>query len=79
VDVLYCVLGGFPASEFYKLTFRNAVSVPPMKMEPIQRSETSAYKIQTLGNYPEDNMLQLISSSSTHVYNLLVCCRQAVC
>jgi hypothetical protein len=30
-----------------------------MKMEPIQCSETSAYKIQTPGNYPEDNILQL--------------------
>jgi hypothetical protein len=30
-----------------------------MKMEPIQCSETSAYKIQTPGNYPEDNILLL--------------------
>jgi hypothetical protein len=30
---------------------------PPMKMEPIQCSETSAYKIQTPGNYPEDNII----------------------
>jgi hypothetical protein len=28
-----------------------------MKMEPIQCSETSAYKIQMPGNYPEDNIL----------------------
>jgi hypothetical protein len=28
-----------------------------MKMEPIQCSETSAYKIQTLWKYPEDNIL----------------------
>jgi hypothetical protein len=27
-------------------------------MEPIQFSETSAYKIQTPGNYPEDNILK---------------------
>jgi hypothetical protein len=27
-------------------------------MEPIQCSETSAYNIQTLGNYPEDNILK---------------------
>jgi hypothetical protein len=26
-------------------------------MEPMQCSETSAYKIQTPGNYPEDNTL----------------------
>jgi hypothetical protein len=28
-------------------------------METIQCSETSAYKIQTPGNYPEDNILLL--------------------
>jgi hypothetical protein len=27
-------------------------------MEPIQCSETSAYKIQTPGNYPEDIIIQ---------------------
>ena len=27
---------------------------PPMKMEQTERSETSAYKIQTPGNYPEE-------------------------
>jgi len=27
-----------------------------MKMEQTERSETSAYKIQTLGNYPEENI-----------------------
>jgi len=33
------------------------VSVPyvPMKMEQTECSETSAYKIQTPGNYPEEN------------------------
>jgi hypothetical protein len=29
---------------------------PPMKMEHKERSETSAYKIQTPGNYPEESM-----------------------
>jgi len=28
----------------------------PMKMEQIECSETSAYKIQTPGNYPEENI-----------------------
>jgi len=50
-----------PASEFYMLTFRNTLFhlhrqigvYLPMKME--QCSETSAYKIQTPGNYPEEN------------------------
>jgi hypothetical protein len=27
---------------------------PPMEMEQTERSETSAYKIQTLGNYPKE-------------------------
>jgi len=27
-----------------------------MKMEQTECSETSAYKIQTLGNYPEENI-----------------------
>jgi hypothetical protein len=29
----------------------------PMKMEQTQCSETSAYKIQMPGNYPEDNIV----------------------
>jgi hypothetical protein len=28
----------------------------PMKMEQIECSETSAYKVQTSGNYPEENI-----------------------
>jgi len=28
-----------------------------MKMEQIERSEMSAYKIQTPGNYPKENIL----------------------
>jgi hypothetical protein len=28
-----------------------------MKMEQIECSETSAYKIQTPGNYPEENIV----------------------
>jgi hypothetical protein len=31
----------------------------PMKMEQIECSETSAYKIQTPGNHPEENIQQL--------------------
>ena len=31
----------------------------PMKMKPIECSETSAYKIQTPGNYPEEGIGQL--------------------
>jgi hypothetical protein len=29
---------------------------PPMKMEKTECSETSAYKIQKPGNYPEENI-----------------------
>jgi len=31
----------------------------PVKMEQTEGSETSAYKIQTLGNYPEENIQHL--------------------
>jgi len=31
---------------------------PPIKMEQTECSETSAYKIQTSGNYPEENIEQ---------------------
>jgi hypothetical protein len=40
-------------------TFSNPVilhTYPPMKMEQTECSETSAYKIQTPGNYPEDSI-----------------------
>jgi hypothetical protein len=45
---------------------------PPMKMEQIQCSETSAYKIQTPGNYPEDNILhpQHCESLKTTTFSL---------
>jgi hypothetical protein len=33
-----------------------------MKMERIECSETSAYKIQTPGNHPEENIQQIESS-----------------
>ena len=58
-----------PASEFYMPTFRNTLTVPssqaggmntsyhlPMRMEQIECSETSAYKTQTPGNYPKENI-----------------------
>jgi len=43
-----------------------------MKMEQTECSETSAYKIQTPGNYPEENMqLELVCSvkNTTIVYD----------
>ena len=45
MHVVCFILGNSPASEFYMPTFWNTVC-----------SETSAYKIQAPGNYPEDNI-----------------------
>jgi len=71
--VLYVVcflLGNSPESEFYMPTFRNTLfhlhrqadvefyTYLPMKMKQTECSETSAYKIQTPGNYPELNIQQ---------------------
>ena len=60
--VLCFLLGNSPVSEFYIPTFRNTLSVPsslftylPWQMEQTECSETSAYKIQASGNYPEEN------------------------
>jgi len=62
------LLGNFPASEFYMPTFRNTLfhlhnqvgmkvlfhTYLPMEIE--QCSETSAYRIQKPGNYPEGSI-----------------------
>ena len=64
------LLGNYSASEFYMLTFRNILSVAssqagrweelfhssylPAYEDVTVCSETSAYKIQTPGNYPEE-------------------------
>jgi hypothetical protein len=57
LNVVCFVLGNFPASEFYMPTFRNTLFHlhRPMKMEQTGFFETSAYKIQTPGNYPEQS------------------------
>jgi len=61
--VVCFLMGNSPASEFCMPTFRNSLSVPssypPMKMERTVCSETLAYKFQTAGNYPEENILHL--------------------
>jgi hypothetical protein len=55
-------MGNSPASEFYMPTFRNTVcsifigGYLPVKMEQTEFFETSAYKIQTAGNYPEESI-----------------------
>jgi hypothetical protein len=40
-----------------------------MKMEQIECSETSAYKIQTPGNHPEENIQQDLILSRTFIYD----------
>jgi hypothetical protein len=63
------LLGNSPASEFYMTTFRNTLfhlhlqrqvgvfyTYLPMRMGQTVCSETSAHKIQTPGNYPEENI-----------------------
>jgi hypothetical protein len=40
----------------------------PMKMEQTECSETSAYKIQTLGNYPEESIQQNNNLFMYHIY-----------
>ena len=54
------LLGNSPVSEFYMPTFRNTIfvpsSYPAMKMEQTECSETSAYTVQMLGNYPEESI-----------------------
>ena len=67
------LLGNSPTFEFYMPTFRNTLfhvhrrigvtdcrfyTFPPMKMEQTECSETSAYTIQTPGNYPEESIQQ---------------------
>ena len=62
LDVVCSLLGKYPVSEFYMPTFRNTLfhhhTYLPMKMEQTECSETSAYKIQTPGNYPEESIQQ---------------------
>jgi hypothetical protein len=68
--VLYVVcflLDNSRASEFYMPTFLNTLfTYLPMKMENIECSETSAYKIQTPGNYPEENIQQISVCCEDH-------------
>ena len=54
------LLGNSPASEFYTPTFRNTLFHLHRQVgayeDGTECSETSAYKIQTPGNYPEENI-----------------------
>ena len=50
--VVCFLLANSLASAFY----RQLDTYPPMKMEQTECSETSAYKIQRPGNYPEESI-----------------------
>jgi len=45
--------------------------VRPMKMEQTECSETSAYKIQTPGNYPEESVQHLEHGESFKLRTIL--------
>jgi len=50
-------LGVGPSTEIFNIRKHSHSSyLSPMKMEHTEWSETSAYKIQTLGNYPEESI-----------------------
>ena len=80
--VLYVVcflLGNKPASEFYMPTFRNTLFhlhrqahstriYLPMKVEQTECSETSAYKLQTPGNYPKESIQQQLKRYLLHCH-----------
>jgi len=60
-------MGNSPASELYMSTFRNTrfhlhrqtgIYLPTYE-DGTECSETSAYKFQTPGNYPEENIQQV--------------------
>jgi len=44
-----------------------------MKMEQTECSETSAYKIQMLGNYPEESIQHSEHGESLKSFNLCLC------
>ena len=58
LNVVCFLLDNSPASEFYMPTFRNTM-LEHSVLSLGQCSETSAYKIQTPGNYPEESIQQM--------------------
>jgi hypothetical protein len=59
-NVVCYLLGSSPASEFYMPTFRNTTHPSYLSAYEDGRdcSETSAYKIQTPGNYSQESIQQ---------------------
>jgi hypothetical protein len=45
-----------------------------MKLEPIEGSETSAFRTQTLGNYPKENILHKEHGKSLKSRNIILLC-----
>jgi hypothetical protein len=62
------LLGNSLASEFYRPTFRNT-------LEHAEGSETSAYKIQMPGNYPEESIQhsEHAESLKSRIYDDVYC------
>jgi hypothetical protein len=56
---------------FYRQVGVETYTYLPMKMEETESYETSAYKIQTPGNYPEEN-IQTFTFSTVLFYFLAV-------
>ena len=73
LNVVCFLLDNSSPSELYMPTFRNTlfhlhmqvVTYLPMKMEQTECSETSAYKIQTPGDHPEESVQQAYVSLYT--------------
>jgi len=59
-DIVFFLLGNSPASEVYMPTFRNTLfhlhRQVGMNMESTGCQASSAYKIQTPGNFPEESI-----------------------
>jgi hypothetical protein len=51
--------------------YKKLLTYLPRKMEQTECSETSAYKIRTPGNYPEENIKQEVSALRNYVRTCL--------
>ena len=78
VGIVVCLLLGYsPASEFYVPTFRNTLShLHRQVMEQTECSETSAHKIQTPGNNPEESIQPLEHGESLKSRMLELMCNE---
>ena len=84
--VVCFLLSNSPASGVYMPMFQNTLSVPssflvhsthiylPMKMEQTECSETSAYKLQMLGNYPKESIQRTEHGKSLKSRIPVPCC-----